>query len=602
MRIIALDFETYFDGDYSLKKLTTEAYVRDPRFEAHGASIKWGADYPARWYAHRELKHVLAQEDWSSIAIIAHHAQFDGLVLNHHYGVRPHLWFDTLSMARLLLGNHLSTSLDSVRKHFGFPVKRTPYELFKGWHWRELDKSTQELIADGCCDEVESIWQLFGKLAQAFPPGEYSLVDTTIRMFTEPALRGDIGLLGEIWHEENNRKRDICADLGIKPSDLQSASKFADLLRAQGIEPALKTGKNGPIFAFAKTDDFMKELLENEDERISGLARARLGIKSSGMQTRVETIGGMASRGPLCTYLRYAGAHTGRWSGGDGSNFQNFKRGSLLRKAIVAPPGYALAAIDSSQIECRVLNYLAGQQDVIERFWRGEDPYVDVPSKLYGRVITKADPGERGLGKQAELSCGYGCGGPKFKRTAALGIYGPPVILSEEQSSEFVVLYRQTHPRVVGYWNEAERMLGELVNGKTVQWGPLLIKNHRIYLPTGLMLNYETLEWHVDPETGEKGFRLKTRQGWQRVWGSKLVQHVCEAVARAIVGEAMKRITAQGLRIVGMAHDEIWVLIPRRPGIKAEYNFCLQAMRHTPEWLPGLPLDAEGVIGERYGK
>lgn len=164
MRPVVFDAETFFSDDYTLSKMSTEAYIRDPRFEAHGASIKWTAATSAQWYDGRELRYRLKEEDWSDVFLICHHSQFDGLILSHHYNVRPKMWGCTLSMARLLLGNHLSVSLDSVRKHFGMPLKSTPYNLFRGKHWNELTKPIQDQVAEGACDEVESIWQIFGKM------------------------------------------------------------------------------------------------------------------------------------------------------------------------------------------------------------------------------------------------------------------------------------------------------------------------------------------------------------------------------------------------------------------------------------------------------
>lgn len=601
-----------------MSKMTTESYIRDQRFEAHGAAIKWDRDQSARWYDEKDLRLILAKTDWSDVAIIAHHAHFDGLILAHHYHVRPKLWLDTLSMARLLLGNHLSVSLDSVRKHFGMPAKRTPYEAFKGRHWHELDPATQRLVADGCEDEVESIWTLFETLAKSFPRGEYEPVDITIRMFTEGMLRGDIDLLARIWRDEDERKFDLLASMGIDAGDLQSNDKFCALLLASGIEPATKQGKNGPIPAFAKTDDFMKELLDHDDPRVSGLARARLGIKSTAIQTRVETLGHMATRGALTVYLRYAGALTTRWSGGDSSNFQNFRRGSDIRRTILAPEGYDLAVIDSSQIECRLLNWLAGQWDVVDKFRNREDPYAELASAFYGERIYKpadTDPrrdeltAKRGAGKQGELMCGYGCGGPKFSRTAALGLYGPPIIIDEDEGNRRVSIYRSTHTAVTAYWRQADGILADLANGRTVQWGPMRIENHRMHTPSGVPLIYDTLEWAEETEdgqgTGKFSWRLKTRQGWTRMWGSKLVQHVCEALARKIVGTAMVKISRAGLRVVGMSHDEIWVLLPipldgSEP--EADFQFCLNTMKVSPPWAPDLPLDAEGSYGERYAK
>jgi hypothetical protein len=144
--------------------MTTEAYIRDPRFQVHGAAIKWWKDHEARWYDEPALRYVLSQEDWSDVFLICHHAHFDGLILSHHYGVVPAMYGCTLSMARLLLGNHISVSLDSVRKEYGFHPKRTPYNLFRGKHWGGLDQPTRDLVAEGACDEVNSIWIIFGKL------------------------------------------------------------------------------------------------------------------------------------------------------------------------------------------------------------------------------------------------------------------------------------------------------------------------------------------------------------------------------------------------------------------------------------------------------
>lgn len=156
-------FETFFSDDYTLKRLSTEAYIRDPRFEAHGAAIKWSKDHAARWYDQRELAFVLKQEDWSDVMLIAWHAQFDGLILSHHYQVYPKMFGCPMSMARLLLGNHISVSLDSVRQHFGLPAKTTPYNLFRGKHWSELTPDEQMQVGDGACNEVESIWILFDR-------------------------------------------------------------------------------------------------------------------------------------------------------------------------------------------------------------------------------------------------------------------------------------------------------------------------------------------------------------------------------------------------------------------------------------------------------
>ncbi len=163
MNIITLDFETYFDDEYTLKKMTTEAYIRDPRFEVHGVGVRWGNGKP-EWIEQNELGDQGLKIALERSAVLCHHAQFDGLILSHHYGIKPAFWLDTLSMARLLIGNHMSVSLGSLAKHYGLAEKNVPYDDFKGKHWNELDPTVQRSLADGCLHDVELTWQIFGKL------------------------------------------------------------------------------------------------------------------------------------------------------------------------------------------------------------------------------------------------------------------------------------------------------------------------------------------------------------------------------------------------------------------------------------------------------
>lgn len=609
MQVVVLDAETYFADDFTLSKMTTEEYIRDPRFEAHGAAIKWSANTAAQWYDEPQLRFALKEHDWSDTFLISHHAQFDHLILSHHYDVHPKMSGCTLSMARLLLGNHLLVSLDAVRKHFNMLAKTTPYNLFKGKHWHEMDRATQHLIGEGACDEVESIWKIFGTLHQDFPAEEYQVISTTVQMFTNPCLVGDVDLLGKVWIDEATKKDARMAALNVSSAELQSADKFAALLRAEGVEPETKEGKNKPIFCFAKTDEFMRGLQEHDNERVRILAEARLGAKSTLMQTRAETLGWMASRGSMPVYLRYCGAHTTRWSGGDGANWQNFKRGSDIRRAIMAPLGFLLAPIDLSQIEARLLNYLAGQHDVIEKFRNGEDPYIGTASKVYGFAVTKAHAKERGTGKQLELSCGFQAGAATIQNTARLGIYGPPVNISIETATHWRDIYRSTHPAVVEYWKTAGRMIARIAGGTPMEWGPILIKDHKIFGPGGTMLHYETLQHHVpapDEECREferDGYwRYRTRHGWAKLYSGKLVENVVQWLARIVMSQAMNRITALGYRVVNTTHDELLILIPKDGNEQRHLQVCENEMKRTPEWLPGIPLDCEGSLGDRYSK
>ena len=605
MNIVTLDFETYFDDQYTLKRLTTEEYIRDPRFETIGVGIRY-AGTELIWYGgtRNEISYYLKQIDWSQTACLCHHAHFDGLILSHHFGTKPHAWLDTLSMARLLLGNHLSVSLDSLAKHFGLNAKSVPYDLFRGKHWADLQPDIRDAVGRGCLHDIELTWDIFCRLAQSFPKEEYAVVDMTVRMFTKPTLRADVQMLGQVWTDEARRKAALLASLQLDPAELQSSGKFAELLRASGVEPETKAGKNGDIYAFAKTDEFMKGLLEHEDDRVRTLAEARLGVRSTIDQTRAERLGFMAARGPMPVYLSYAGAHTTRWSGGDKVNWQNFKRGGGIRKAIQAPEGHVIIKADKSQVECRFLNYLAGQDDVIEKFRNGEDPYVGIASKFYQRTITKDDPAERGVGKQLELSCGYGAGADTIRRTAARGTYGPPVELTDDEALAARDLYRSTHPGVTSYWKLAEDALGRMAAGFSFTWSKFHFHDYKVWLPNGCPLIYEGLHWETQARDAlnnpiEPHWRFKTRKGWKKIWGGFFTENLIQAISRVDMSQTMLRLRALGYRIVLTEHDALAIVVPLDRA-ENDMQVVLREMQRAPEWLPDIPLGAEGSYGERY--
>lgn len=623
MDFVVLDLETEFGDDFTLSKLTTEAYIRDPRFKALCGAVKWSPSTSATWYDEPELRWQLKQHDWSNTFLLCHHTQFDAFILSHHYDVHPKMLGCSLSMARMMLGATKSVSLENVRKHFGIPSKTTPYSLFKNKTWAQISPDVQEQIGEGACDEVESIFHIFQQfMAAGFPVEELDVIDSVLKMFSEPVLRADVPLLRQVWQTEAINKAARLEALNVSAADLASADRFAELLREEGEEPETKTSTKGnEVYAFAKTDDYMRDyLLEHENDRIRALAEARIGEKSTLLQTRAATLGFMAGRGPLPVYLRFSGAGTLRFSGGDGANWQNFKRGSDIRRAICAPEGYLLAPIDLSQVECRVLAYLAGETAQMEEFRRGEDPYIGIACEFYGRKITKKDAAERGTGKQAILSCGYGSSGKRFKATAKLGVYGPPVILEMEEADRFVKLYRDGHPAICGrpngYWAQGEQVLRAMYHWQSFDWGVVSVRcnqekgTRRIYFPNGAFILYDTLEWHVptaeeiakNPAHPNPGWRVKTRYGWKNIYGSMIAQHMCEAVSRLIMTQAMLRIKKR-LHSVNSTHDELLVLIRKDAEAERNLQFCIDEMIREPSWLPGIPLAAESSgLSDRYEK
>ena len=575
--------------------MTTESYVRDPRFKVHMTGLKGekGASevvkepvgiYPA----------ALCES-----AIVCHHAHFDGLILSHHYGIKPAFWFDTLSMARLVLPHLKSHSLGALAEYFGLQEKSVPYHKFK--NLRDLPPDIYNELADGCAHDVELTYEIFKRLLPYVPKEELRVIDLSIRLFTEPALRLDSPRLTTYLDTVKAKKQTVLDDLGVSKKDLASSEKFATLLLDHGVEPPVKPSPANPeeeIYAFAKTDDGMKELLNHDNPTVAALAAARMGVKSTLSETRCQRMIDMHTRGHMCVYLKYYGAHTGRWSGGDSMNWQNLPaRGPAkeIRESILAPEGYVLVVGDLAQIECRMLNWLAGQEDVLDAFKEGRDLYSEGASRFYGRQISKNDKVERHLGKTLELGCGYGMGAAKFQITCRAGaLGGPPILLNEYQSKKAIASYRDSHYKVVGLWKHAEKILEALKDSSIAcQWGPMQVCHQRVFYPNGAWSDYSHLGY-------DDGFYTVTRKGKQRIYGAKLVENVVQALSRVVLSQAMLRINPRYL-VVMSTHDEV-VCLARKEEADEALKFVLDELRRVPAWCEGLPLEAEGGYDVCYSK
>lgn len=598
MRILCADCESYFDSQYTLTRETTESYIRHPRFECFGFGLRWLDGGEGVWVERSALSAAFARIDWADTAVLAHNAQFDGLILSHHYGVRPKMWLDTLSMARAVRGNHLRASLAALAKDMGLDEKSVPYDDMRGVRWENMPENLRARVASGCLQDVDLTIEIFKRLLTGFPREELDVISTTIKMFTEPQLVGDVKQFRAVQGAEWTRKNEALLDLGVSERDIQSSARFVRLLEAEGVEVETKKTKTSEAPAVAASDFFMQELLEDPNPRVAALAVARLDLKSTIEETRAGRLAAMAERGPLCVQLSYAGAHTLRWSGGGKVNFQNLPREGGLRKGVMAPPGRKLVIVDLAQIECRVLNWIAGNRALVERMAAGEPVYASNAERLYGRPVTKKDDLEAyTVGKKQELGCGYGMGWRRFKAM----VYGDMGLVLEQEFAERAIDdYRSTHPEVAKLWRRADHYIQVLANKSKGCWPdgvPIEIDGGRAIGPNGSWMTYE-VEWSAF----DRGWRRRTRSGWSKFYGAALVENIVQYLARIIMSQAALRIEKlYDYRMALCAHDEgVWVV----PDTEAERLLPLfdAEMARTPDWLSGCPIGAEGRIGDRYGE
>lgn len=496
-QIVTLDFETYFSQEYSLKSkaLNTSEYVRHPEFKVQCVAIKID-DQPVGWYRDRDVAAAISSIDWSTSALLAHHAAFDGFILSHHYGVVPAYYLDTLSMARALHSNGIRAGLDEVARFYN-EGNKLPDVLPKTKGVRDLPDGLMTALGQYCAVDVELCRRIHVKMSSGFPQAELDLIDLTVRMFCDPVLRIDIPRVEAALLKERQDRMALINNSGVDLTTLSSSDKFADALRRFGVEPPTKisprTGKT--TWAFSKTDLDFIELRVHPDQRVRALAAGRAAAKSTIGETRAQRfldVGRDDKRLPV--YLNYFGAHTGRWSAGNKMNLQNLKRGGELRKSIIAPEGHVIVVADSAQIEARVTAWLADDRELLGLFAAGEDVYKYMAAQIYNKPVSEITKDERFIGKIAVLGLGYGMGAAKFQHTLATGAMGPAVDLSYEECVRIVQAYRNTRLKISGLWAYMDFILMQMILKKAGEHRCLRWDNrHRIWLPNGLYLQYPGL-------------------------------------------------------------------------------------------------------------
>lgn len=605
MQVITIDFETYYDQAFSLSKMTTEEYIRDERFETIGVSVKVD-EGEAQWFSGPKAatKMFLNQFPWGNAVAVAHNAVFDMAILNWEFDIRPKRIVDTLSMARAKHGTEVGGSLKALAEYYQLGAKGT--EVLNALGKQRLDFNAKDLARYGeyCCNDADLTHSLFKCLADGFPLVELQLIDLTIRMFTEPVLVLDKQTLTSHLVKVQDIKEALLSKALVDKADIMSNPKLADILRKCGVEPPMKTsaatGKEA--FAFAKNDEAFKALLEHENPVVQAIVAARLGVKSTLEETRTERFLTIAERGTLPVPLRYYAAHTGRWGGDDKVNLQNLPRKSPLKKAMLAPEGYMFIDCDSSQIEARTLAWLAGQNDLVTAFDQGEDVYRIMASRIYGVPVEEVTDDQRFVGKTTILGCGYGMGAEKFK--AQLLTFGVDMKLGE--CRRIINIYRDTYPSITKLWQKASDALDAMANGQTAPLGLANVLTvcgaDGIKLPNGLSLKYPKLRWiYKDNSRPEMVYNQKKGKAVisTRIYGGKLIENVCQALARIIIGEQMLMI-ARSYRVVMTVHDAVGVIAPIEKEEEAQ-RFVEACMRMRPKWATGLPLNCESKKGASYG-
>jgi hypothetical protein len=569
---IVLDFESFYDPEtgYTLSKMPTQQYIRDKRFRCLGAGVTIGTE-PVRWYEPHELNELLHRIEWSSTLLICHNARFDYSLLRWHW---PHLpkpaaVFCTRDMGRYLVSQGILPPEQRVALRDMAPlVGMQKQDNYAGIQAGDSASANAQGTSD-----AEATRRLFFQYAHLIPKLERGLIDLHARMQGDPLLHLDVDKLTPV----SQARPDPLAEI------LRSKDKFAEALRRCGVEPEMKDGKKGPQYAFAKTDAFMQDLLEHEDERVQLLANLRLEGSSNIVRTRAQRL--LACGSPLGVPTAFFAAHTGRDGGTDGINLQNLPARNpdalTLRHSLLAPPGHSLIVVDSSQIEVRVNMWNAGEKWLLNQLANGADPYTAYAQ----RALMKQEilPAERQWAKAPVLAFGFAQGGNGYERYCQRS----GISITNDKAHEECRQYRAIHPEVVKSWklNEREALTGEV----------LLPSGRKLIYPEVRSINGEAT--FVRPAIFTRG---KNRTP-SKLWHGLATENRIQAIARDVVMEQIMVCVRQGLPCAMKVHDEAVFVVKDEDAADAK-RIADKAFSTPPQWAPDLPVAGTAKILKRYSK
>lgn len=620
MNFLTLDFETYYDKAYNLRKITPAEYILSPAFETICMAAQVD-DGPVCFVDGPEVRNFLDRFPAENTITLTFNSLFDNCILGWRYGYVPKLMIDGLGMARYCRGHKYARfSLEQLAEKEQLGAK--PVEILQsvlGMHRADIVQNPQlwELFQEYAKGDVVLLKALFDKLAPEFPKSEYAVMDLVLRCAVQPQFIANVDLLQKHYSLVCAEKESLVAAAGVTREQLSSEVEFERILNQLGVEVEYKTTAKGNYKpALAKTDEFMKSLEEADDPSVAALAAARLGVKSTLEEKRAERLIKIAcstASHAMPIPLRYAGPHTQRLSGEWKINMQNLPSGRngrepFLRKSLVAPPGYQVVVCDLGQIEARLTAWLCGAHVLQEAFASGKDPYAIVGGEVFGYELT--DPKgkhklERFVGKSAVLGLGYGLGEDNFflktlQSARGLGMTDDHFmsVWTKELASKTVRTYRRMNPQIPAMWHRLDNILKREWRGGAAptQVGPCVIGHGYVEGPGGLRMHYDVPEeWDF---SGDMYFGFGGRM--RKIYGAAFLENLIQFLARIIQVSAGVRLYKRGYRMAHTVHDEL-VYVVQKELVDEAMKVIYEEMVRRPAWAQTLPLVADIHAGDSYG-
>lgn len=698
MRLVALDFETYFDSaDYTLSKMGPIEYIRDPRFEPLCCGVYISDIHEAHHYppvvlepsAIGEYLYSYARLEDGDTFLVGHNmAGFDALVLSEYYGIHPAHILDTIVMARWCgISRVISEAHGALTPFLGNGEKEAGTVVSDKKHRADFTEEEWRFFSDYCAADTLQCYKNCKDMLPYMTVDAITFGDLTAKMATQPMIRLDVAMLDEYIKTLDARAeeamKELQLDFGFATKDdflkaIRSAPKFTQMLEFYGATPPIKLSEqktktnreriwkaaedaqargidntallaayNNPeiyeVYApsLSKMDLDFVAMTEHPDERVAALVRARLEFNSSIERSRAVRLRDLGMSGkPMPVMLKTFYAHTSRYGAGnsegatDGLNVQNLSKRDpnklLIRQAMKAPVGYKFVSVDSSQIEARMLAYLANQTDLVEYFREGRDPYAELASKIFSIPANEIHDGAksgdkklksyRNVGKTAILSAGYGVGAQKFSDT----LLRQGVRLDDDLKQHFEKakhahnVYRGSNRYITAFWDRCQKVIEALCKGSegsfggpkgnAFHYGLSTLPKHEEQIPTvelcgtGYKLWYNHLrcergdtsavEYFYDRQKGKNAVATK-------IYGGALTENITQALAFQLLMWQACRMNDAGIRLIANIHDAWLACVPESKA-EATQKAMELIMSAVPPWLEGFPVACEGEIGDTY--
>lgn len=593
--VAAVDFETYYDDECSVKPLGTVAYTQHPDFDAYMVSIYC----PEYQYVGDPFK-----ADWTRIRDhmwVSHNAGFDIAV--HKWLLKqprmpkaarfePVEWNCTSSLS-VYLG--APRDLGKASKYLlNKEVSKGMRTWMKGRRWADVlkmghDPRTGENLfckmQDYAMQDAINCHDIWVRYQHHWPEKERLLS----RLTYEDGARGvyiDAALLKK--NLRAIRKVNHAAEVAIpwtkdgeKPTSIKILREYC---RNAGIPAPVSVDEN---------DDRYIAWEDKYGAKVDWVDNMRTWRKSNTILRRLETMQRRLQPNGCMSYsLKYFGAHTGRWSGDEGFNMQNPQRdtqyGVNIRHLIRARPGHKFVITDWSQIEPRVLAWAAGDTRLLDQIRQGYAIYEAHARNTMGWTggkLKAEDPGKYALAKARVLSLGYGAGAEKFvvmARTVA------DLTITLEEATRNVAQFRASNPLIMAFWHRIEI---EFKRAGLHRAGEPNIFS--MQLPSGRVMRYLNVSI-------TNGSRAQTTMGalLKKFWAGKLTENYVQAVARDVFAEGLVALHKAKIRTAFHLHDEYVNEVPK--------NFDKEEIRGVLNldipWLEGCPLDVEMQESDFYKK